>query len=414
MSIKIIKKIFSFIILILICLVVFSFLMKPVFAQEIKFKPQINIGNFIAGQETNVTGLTFANYIVNFYTWSVRAIAILAVIMIMVAGFKWMTSAGNAPAINQAKDQMISAIIGLVLALGANLLLYSINPALVKLKPIKPTPIATIYLKSYCKDVPEDQRPAPVSWSYPDDPQHKVYTGYLCGEYYPMKPPPDNPKAPTQYCYGDVCKEKNKFCDLYKGENGQCVTVMAYCCDAKPNQCGDRDREIAQLGPHCVGGPNDGKECTYPYKCVGGNNAGKDCIKNEDCPGGICDIKCPKGQCLEFACRLTKFWGIVGGDPIGMNSCQFKEVARCAPGDIQVPCRQGINQDHKNDCWDTTKDEPKYKDRSCDLKTPCGQFCGTSTFGGIHAVCVDPGVRQNAASDAICCYDSDSGTYYLQ
>ncbi|MGC9048743.1 MAG: pilin [Patescibacteria group bacterium] len=106
------------------------------------FKPQIGVGTeFPVGVEKEITGWAFAEYIVAFYKWSVRAIAVLAVVMIMKAGFQWMTSAGNAPAISRAKDQMISAIIGLVLALGANLLLTAINPALTRFKKLE---IATI------------------------------------------------------------------------------------------------------------------------------------------------------------------------------------------------------------------------------------------------------------------------------
>jgi len=200
MSIKNIKKIFSFIILILICLVIFGFSMKPVFAQL--FKPQIGIGNFTAGTEINVAPSTFTNYLVSFYNWSIRAIAILSVIMIMIAGFKWVTSAGNAPAISQAKDQMISAIIGLILALGANFILYSINPALTRLKSLNITPIEKIELM-WNVNFPVGIK----EWYWPGN---EPYPGARkCGNKAMIKQDGNL----VDVLYGTECEE-NKVCDL--------------------------------------------------------------------------------------------------------------------------------------------------------------------------------------------------------
>jgi hypothetical protein len=46
----------------------------------------------------------------------IRNIAIgAAVLMIIVAGFKWMTSAGDPSKISDAKDQIFAAILGLLI-----------------------------------------------------------------------------------------------------------------------------------------------------------------------------------------------------------------------------------------------------------------------------------------------------------
>ncbi|MCD6471246.1 hypothetical protein J7K86_01825 [bacterium] len=137
MNKKVKKLIFIFALLI-----GFFVIFNRVFAAETIFKPEVTIGNeFKAGQAVTVTGTTLAKYIVAIYKWSIRAIAILAVIIIMVAGFRWMTAAGNASIISQAKEQIISALIGLILAIGANFLLYFLNPALVRLKSLNLTKI---------------------------------------------------------------------------------------------------------------------------------------------------------------------------------------------------------------------------------------------------------------------------------
>jgi len=105
---------------------------------EVKFAPQIGIpgSEFEAGKEVAVSGKTFIEYLKAIYVWSVRAIAVIAIIMIMIAGFQWMTAAGNASAIGQAKSRISSSLIGLLLAIGAYSLLNFVNPSLVHLRTL--------------------------------------------------------------------------------------------------------------------------------------------------------------------------------------------------------------------------------------------------------------------------------------
>jgi hypothetical protein len=108
---------------------------------EIKFLPQVKIPGF---KETEIKEKTLAYYISSFYKWSVTTVAILAVIMIMISGLQWIFSAGNPPAIAKAKDQMMSAILGLILVLICIPLLKMINPALVRLSSFQIPEIAGI------------------------------------------------------------------------------------------------------------------------------------------------------------------------------------------------------------------------------------------------------------------------------
>ncbi|MFA6534356.1 MAG: lytic transglycosylase domain-containing protein [Patescibacteria group bacterium] len=78
-----------------------------------------------------------AEAISSLYKFGVSAAAILAVVMIIVGGFIWLTSAGNQTQITEAKGYIFGAAIGLLIALGSYVLLYTINPELVRLKPIK-------------------------------------------------------------------------------------------------------------------------------------------------------------------------------------------------------------------------------------------------------------------------------------
>ncbi|OQX71742.1 hypothetical protein B6D52_00520 [Candidatus Parcubacteria bacterium 4484_255] len=105
---------------------------------EVKFVPQIGIpgSEFEAGKEVAVSGKSFIEYLKAIYVWSVGAIAVIAIIMIMIAGFQWMTAAGNASAIGQAKSRISSSLIGLLLAIGAYSLLNFVNPSLVHLRTL--------------------------------------------------------------------------------------------------------------------------------------------------------------------------------------------------------------------------------------------------------------------------------------
>lgn len=74
--------------------------------------------------------------------------ALLAVVMIMIAGVRWMTAMGNQGQLDSAKTMIINSIIGLVLALGSFFILHSINPALTTNEPIKIAMIRTKALKA--------------------------------------------------------------------------------------------------------------------------------------------------------------------------------------------------------------------------------------------------------------------------
>jgi len=79
--------------------------------------------------------------------FAVALAALLAVIMIMIAGVRWMTAMGNQGQLDSAKTMISNSLIGLILALGSYTILYSINPALVSLKMPQVAMIRTEPLK---------------------------------------------------------------------------------------------------------------------------------------------------------------------------------------------------------------------------------------------------------------------------
>lgn len=137
--------------LLIILFLFFFFSFSLVEAQEgTTFTPQTTIpgSKFEAGQALEISGSSFVDYLVSFYQWAVGAIAILAVIMIMVAGFQWMAASGNATSISKAKGRISNSLVGLLLAVGAYSLLNFINPSLVNLRTLNIGEIEGVSLAS--------------------------------------------------------------------------------------------------------------------------------------------------------------------------------------------------------------------------------------------------------------------------
>jgi len=88
-------------------------------------------------------------FIIGIYTYFAGVAGILATVMIMYGGLKYVTSFGNQQRITEAKDTVFSAMTGLVLTLVSYVLLYWINPNLTSFKleiePIPPIEQSNIY-----------------------------------------------------------------------------------------------------------------------------------------------------------------------------------------------------------------------------------------------------------------------------
>jgi uncharacterized membrane protein len=78
-----------------------------------------------AGSNFNLS--TIATSIVNIFSWIV---GVVAVIMIIVGGFRYITSGGSSEKISSAKNTLIYAIIGLIIvALAQFIVHYVVNTA---------------------------------------------------------------------------------------------------------------------------------------------------------------------------------------------------------------------------------------------------------------------------------------------
>ncbi len=76
----------------------------------------------------------FLNYLRDIYNFLISIVGILAMAALVYGGFRYLTSVGNPAAVEDAKDIINSAVIGLVLALSSWLILNEINPDILVLK----------------------------------------------------------------------------------------------------------------------------------------------------------------------------------------------------------------------------------------------------------------------------------------
>ena len=85
------------------------------------------VGNFAlavdvtpdAAQNIDLGEASPEDIVVNIINWILGILALIAVIMILVGGFKWMTAGGNEEKVEGARKLLIAAVIGLVIILAA-------------------------------------------------------------------------------------------------------------------------------------------------------------------------------------------------------------------------------------------------------------------------------------------------------
>lgn len=120
---------------ILTSIIFISFLFLP----AISLALELNYPEF--GGYTISLDMDLNQLIAWFYYFIVVTAGLSAFVMLIWGGIQWLTSAGNPTQINNAKDRITSALLGLLIILGSWLILQVINPDLTILSlPGLPSP----------------------------------------------------------------------------------------------------------------------------------------------------------------------------------------------------------------------------------------------------------------------------------
>ncbi len=95
------------------------------------------IGENIDEEEGVIYVSFLGEYIAAVYKYAVTIASLVAVIMVIVAGFQWTASGGSPEMITSAKKRLVGAVTGLILAVGSYVILYAINPELVQFRSLR-------------------------------------------------------------------------------------------------------------------------------------------------------------------------------------------------------------------------------------------------------------------------------------
>ncbi len=306
------------------------------------------------GTVGSVTGL--ANYISELYSFIVGSIGIFAAVMIMFNGLRWVSAAGNASRIAEAKDGIVSALIGLFLALISYTILIQINPYLVSIPEICPTgiefagdfntsgwescPSAT---DSECNGVDYCQfdggctcdNVGTTEDSYVCRPigTDTITNGYRCKEDANCKGYADS----TLLCVGSNTAGSEPGICAEQGVNRTCTTdddctAPLTCEDSTTSgskQClsatGRANYLTCDNDTQCESGvcneseslcsPGDGSEDSSIVPCSNDN----DCTLAYECGGSICQAKSVGSDCDVY--NSTCGAGLYCTDTVGTDTC---------------------------------------------------------------------------------------------
>ena len=78
--------------------------------------------------------VTLSQYTIGLYNFLLSIVGIVAVMMLIIGGIKYITAAGNASVIGDAKDTISNALFGLLLALLSWVIVSTINPDVLYIK----------------------------------------------------------------------------------------------------------------------------------------------------------------------------------------------------------------------------------------------------------------------------------------
>ncbi|PIR72173.1 MAG: hypothetical protein COU42_02160, partial [Candidatus Nealsonbacteria bacterium CG10_big_fil_rev_8_21_14_0_10_36_24] len=95
----------------------------------------------VAGEQPEKVITPVPEYVRYIYNALIWLSGLIALIVLIIGGFEWFTSAGDIDRIRSAKDRISAAVLGIIILIGSYLILVSINPELVvfhlpRLRPI--------------------------------------------------------------------------------------------------------------------------------------------------------------------------------------------------------------------------------------------------------------------------------------
>jgi len=330
-------------------------------------------------------------YIIGIYIYFAGVAGILATTMMMYGGIKYIISAGNPAKIADAKDQIYSAMVGLILTLGSYTLLNFINPNMIDLRLEGIDTIDPIYQDVPWCPGPNADPPIDV------DPVEAGEKG--CGKKGIRL---DNGKE----CVYDNCGEKDKMCisDKQNEDKFLCDSIQAICNGASTSECSTVDELIqrkSQLGNKstkvCALQDGKGPGCVYTDLV--------DC-KSETSLYTWYRTSCSTGRYEESTGQETQCWSNEDGEP--KDEC-VSSPQRAGAGESSVCCKD----DKDVDCRDQTDHDGNGCDPGEEIQVRCEEYPRNDPDTG-NLIRPDSCSPTEISNGRLCCMeiDTQSGKFY--
>jgi hypothetical protein len=207
-------------------------------------------------------------YIVGIYKYAIGIVGILAAVVMMFGGVRWIMAGGNASAISEAKAWIAAALTGLVLVLSSYTILHYINPSLTQPIPIK--------VHTVLNNNSTNNNSTKCLGKFIEK-NNKTEAWYLC----------------NTLCSPNTASEKDFFYE---------ETLKKYCCVCSQPCKNKKEGDLCFLGV----GKNQVSGFCYNNNCL--TKRGKE---NEPCGDDGGSI-CKKGT-LKNHCPLGYSWDAQGG-----------------------------------------------------------------------------------------------------
>ena len=108
---------------------------------------QLKDANGNPAKDAQGNPVSIATCISQIYTLSLGLGSLLALAIMVLAGYRYMAAQGSGEAVQSAKDMFTAAVTGLIIIFVGFILLYVINPDLVQFKNIGKIPIPDTSVK---------------------------------------------------------------------------------------------------------------------------------------------------------------------------------------------------------------------------------------------------------------------------
>src|SRR3990167_443589 len=131
------KRIIRLCATVFVAALILIFALRPAAAQTL---PEVTAPQPVS-LEVRIGELTqaanIAEYIAGIFRYALSIGGVIATVMVVYGGVKWLLAAGDSGKISEAKTTITNAVLGLILLLGSYVILFTINPEIVRLRALK-------------------------------------------------------------------------------------------------------------------------------------------------------------------------------------------------------------------------------------------------------------------------------------